>query len=138
MDIDVAKLEKVNPPCVNEYPIFYSKQGPVPSPLLTVDWKNPNASGYDPAEITVEISAVSGELLKVTAGDGSFSKRGQPLIKDLDKLLAIPDEEFLKYTPEERSNLVARFSAVDYSQTNAPIQNNGPPVDSPLNKRQTR
>jgi hypothetical protein len=33
----------------------------------------------------------------------------------MDKLLAISNEEFLKYSPLERSNLVTRFAAVDYS-----------------------
>lgn len=113
LDIDLAKLEKVNPPCVNKYPIFHSDRGLVPSPLLIVEWKNTNAPGYDPTEVMVEISAVSGELLQLTDG-GFFSKREQPLIKDLDKLLAISDEEFLKYSLLERSNLVSRFSAIYY------------------------
>ncbi len=59
----------------------------------------------------------------------------------MDKLLAIPDEEFLKYSPQEKSNLVARFSAVTYppitgeshgslTQTNAPVQTNLPAKES--------
>lgn len=35
-------------------------------------------------------------------------------MKNLDKLLAIPDEEFSKLTPEQRTNLVAQYAVVDY------------------------
>jgi len=53
-------------------------------------------------------SAVSGELLELNMGTATTCKL--PLIKDLSKLLAIPDDEFLKYSDTERSNLVVRFS----------------------------
>jgi hypothetical protein len=52
--------------------------------------------------------------LKLRQEDDSYSKRPAALIKDMDKLLAIPDEEFLKYSPTERSNLIVRFAAVHY------------------------
>jgi len=120
LDIDLEKLEAANPPCVNKYPIFHSERGLVPNPLLIVDWKNTNAPGYDPTEVTVEISAVSGELLKLT-DSGSFGKRGeQPLIKDLNNLLAISDEQFLKYSTLERSNLVVRFTSLHCSDLHCP------------------
>ena len=119
LDIILEKLEKNNPPQIDAS-MFHSERGLVPSPLLSVSWRNANASSYDPYEIMVEISAVSGELLKFKDVNGSFSNRQQPLIKDLDKLLAISDEEFLKYSDLERSNLVVRFAAVHY-----------PPADSP-------
>jgi len=50
-------------------------------------------------------------------------------------LLAIPDSEFLKYSPEQRSNLVAEFAAVQYPHaTNQGLNHNGgtkgPPVES--------
>ena len=109
-DIDLNKLEKLNPPCVNKYPDFHSDRGLVPSPLLVVDWKNTNTFGYDHTEVSVEISAVSGDLLEIQVGMNSFTKRNKPMIKDLDKLLAIPDEEFLKFSEAERTNLFARFA----------------------------
>lgn len=117
MDIDVANLEKVNPSRINNEP-FHSDRGLVPSPLLTVNWKNPKRLGYDPTGVKVQISAVSGELLEINDGNGSFSNRKQPLIKDLKKLLAISDEVFLKYTEQERRELVERFAGEKCSITN--------------------
>jgi hypothetical protein len=88
--------------------------------------------------VAFEISAVSGELLELNAGNASGCK-GLPLIKDLDKLLAISDEEFMKYSDTERSYLVARFvnlpsqmiatvTNLDYwfPQTNYPAVTNVP------------
>ena len=83
------------------------------------------------------ISGINGELLNLRQEDDSYSRRPFASIKDVDKLLAIPDKEFLKYTPEQRSNLVVRFSAVTYPtltnklhcsllQTNASASTNRP------------
>jgi len=93
-------------------------------------WGKPELRGPHFNGFSVEISAVSGELLEINFGKALTL----PLIKDVDKLLAISDEEFLKYSDEEKSNLVVRFSAVAYpvstnaslhllSQTNAPTGN---------------
>ena len=48
--------------------------------------------------------------VKLRQEDDSFSKRSAYLVKNVDELLAIPDEEFLRYTPSQKSNLVARFA----------------------------
>jgi hypothetical protein len=64
--------------------------------------------------IDIKISGVNGELLELRQEDDSYSRRPADLIRNLNKLLAIPDEEFLKYTPEQRSNLVSEFAAVHY------------------------
>lgn len=125
-DIDVEALERVNPPCVNRFPTFKSLRGPVPSPLLTVEWRQPQLEGYDPTEVSVEISAVSGEVLKFTDSNGLFSKRKQPVVRDLDTLLAIPDQEFLKYSTLERSNLLVRFAGIHRFDMHCPD------VDDPL------
>jgi hypothetical protein len=112
LNINVEKLEKVNYPIVNECPLFHSDRGWVPNPLLLVDWKNTNSPGYDETAVQIQISAVSGELLKFSDGNGFFGKQSTPLIKDLGKLLDISDDKFLKYSDKERSNLVFRFAGV--------------------------
>ncbi len=121
LDVDIAKLEAIHPPVI-EQGMFHSRRGLVPSPLMSVEWKRP---GYDPAGVSVEISAVSGELLTLYDGDGPFHNPGhhspeRPFIKDLKSLLAISDEEFLKYNEQERRALVERFAPLQGSPTNFP------------------
>ncbi len=103
LDVDIAKLEAIHRPVIDQE-TFHSKRGLVPSPLMSVDWKMP---GNDPAGVRVEISAVSGDLLTLFDGNGPFHNPEhhspeQPFIKDLKNLLAISDEEFLKYNEQQR------------------------------------
>ena len=99
-------------------------------PIFHVSWGDKSK----PA-VMVSIFGPTKEMLGIYQNDDSFSQRPKDLLKDTDALLAIPDEEFLKYSPTERSNLVVRFSAVTYppltnelhtllSQTNALVQTN--------------
>ena len=76
--------------------------------------------------IKVMISGINGELLQLIVESDTYAKRPFVLIKNVDKLLAVPDAEFQKYSPEDRSNLVARFSAANYAQTNSPLETNAP------------
>jgi hypothetical protein len=116
LDVDIAKLEAAHRPVIDDE-MFHSKRGLVPSPLMSVEWQRP---GYDPAGVRVEISAVSGELLTLYDGNGPFHNPPQRFIKDLKSLLAISDEEFLKYNDQERRALVERFAPVQGSLTNFP------------------
>jgi hypothetical protein len=112
IDVDVARLESMHP-IATEQRSFYSKREGgrelVPLPIFDVkrgDWTRPT--------VDVVVSRVSGEVLSIRQEDDSFSRRPQELIKNMEKLLAIPDEEFLKYTPEQRSKLVSEIAAVQY------------------------
>jgi hypothetical protein len=124
LDIDVDKMEKVKHLYVDRYPIFHSIRGDVPNPVLDVEWQS--ETGYDRGAVTVEISAVTGELLELRDEQGYFSKKKQPLINDVDTLLAFRDEEFWKYSTLERSNLLVRFA--DLHCTNMYC----PGIDGPL------
>jgi hypothetical protein len=89
------------------------------TPIFEVTWANHGerlSNGMiDPISgIIVMISGDTGELIHLRQEDLSFSKRPPVLIKDLDKLLAIPDSEFLHYSADQRSNLVGNFAAVHY------------------------
>jgi hypothetical protein len=131
LDFDVSRLEKANPPSIAKYPTFSSSRGPVPSPLLEVDWHNPKTEGYDPTEVKVQISAVSGELLQFEDAGGYFRKVVPPKIKDASKLVAISDAEFLRYSTLERSNLLVRFAGLHCSDMHCPG------LDEPLLHTQT-
>jgi len=117
MDVDLQRLEKDHPPIVKQQTFMSWAEDSKPSteiplPIFDVKWGD-----WSQPVIDIQISGATGELLKLRQEDDSYSRRPASLIKDMDKLLAIPDEQFLKYSSEERSNLVVRFSAVSYSQT---------------------
>jgi hypothetical protein len=119
MDVDVQRLEKEQAVTVKQEFL----KGSAPLPIFEVRWgegRIDNLGHRKSAVVDVMIAGDTKDLLHLRQNDDSYSKRPFVLIKDMDKLLAIPDEEFLKYSPMERNNLVARFAAVDYSQTNAP------------------
>ncbi len=121
LGIDAKALEKQCPVTLDEYSVFHSKKGLVPSPLKYAMWGRPLLRDPGTNGVAMKISAVSGDLLELNAG--IFSGGHFPLIKDLDKLLTIPDEEFLKFSDMERSNLVVQFAAVHYPAINRPAPN---------------
>lgn len=108
LDIDLQKLEAANPPVINPYAVFQSTRGDVPNPILVVEWENSRIKGYDQSYVKVECSAVTGELLRLHAGNGSFSK-GPPLIREVEKLLLISNEEFLAYDQSQRRELLRKY-----------------------------
>lgn len=117
IDVDVAKLERTNKVEVRQR-WFWGEGSPEPRillPIFEVAW------GGSRVEVTVD--GRTKEFLSIRMLDqSSFSRRPTTLVRGLDKLLAIPDDEFLNYSALERSNLVARFSALpdSSSSTNAP------------------
>ncbi|HTY87275.1 MAG TPA: hypothetical protein VMB80_07410 [Candidatus Acidoferrum sp.] len=88
---------------------FHSNRGLVPNPLMYAYWGKPALRAPGTNGMAFEISAVSGELLEMNVGNASGCG-GLPLIKDFEKLGGISDEEFLKYSDVERSNLVVKFA----------------------------
>lgn len=90
---------------------FHSNRGLVPSPLMYVSWGKPTLRDPWTNGFAFEISAVSGQLLEMNAGNACGCK-GLPLLKldEFPKLLAITDEEFLKMSDTERTNLLYRFA----------------------------
>ena len=128
IDVDLEKLQQEKPATV-EQQFFESSKGPVPVPLFYVNWgkEGRDELGHPMGPVVdIMVSGINGELLNLRQEDDSYSKRPAALIKDMDKLLAIPDAEFLKYSPEELSNLVTRFSTVKYFQTNTVAQTHAP------------
>jgi hypothetical protein len=115
MEVDVAKLNAERPLTITQF----KWMNRWPTPIFEVAWANKGgrlSNGMpDPIPgVIVMIAGDTGELIHLRQEDLSFSKRPPALIKDLDKLLAIPDSEFLHYSADQRSNLVSEFSAVHY------------------------
>jgi hypothetical protein len=107
LDIDPKNMETNGTLSVSQG-IFHSNRGLVPSPLMDIFWKTSKLRDPGTNGMACMLSAVSGELLEMSVGNNCGCK-GLPLIKDFKKLVAIPDEEFLKYSELDRSNLLARF-----------------------------
>lgn len=130
--MDLPALEKAQPVTIQQQ-FYQSDQGDeVPCPLFYVEWGKWKVDelGHpqDGPAVKVMISGINGDLLSFRIENGAYSKRPLVLIRDIDKLRAIPDSEFLKYSSAERSNLVVRFSAISYSQTNTLAQSHAPPI----------
>jgi len=65
----------------------------------------------DGPQCSITLSAGTKELVSFfIRDDNSISHRPAPLINNLHELLKISDREFLKYSDEERSNLVNKFA----------------------------
>ena len=124
IEVDVPALEKTNKVEVEQRG-FWGDGSPAPlvlTPIFTVHWG---------AKVEVEVDGRTRQMLRITQHDDCFSRRPVELVKDLDKLLAIPDEEFLKYSAAERSNLVSRFSATTY----VPVTNHTGAIPKPPQTR---
>jgi hypothetical protein len=119
IDVDVRELERTNTVQVQQR-WFWGEGSPAPQvllPIFEVTWGG--------GKVKVTVDGRTRQFIDIRQEDDSFSRRPRELIKDLDKLLALPDEEFLKCSALERSNLVARFCAVTYAApTNHPATPN--------------
>jgi hypothetical protein len=109
LEVDVSRLERDHRPKVGQH----SSRGRGLLPIFFVNWGGEPGDRLGTA-VSVMLSGDTQDLLYLRQEDISYSKRPASLIMDMEKLLAIPDDEFLKYSPLERSNLVARFAAVEY------------------------
>ncbi|MDE3066633.1 MAG: hypothetical protein KGJ60_03680 [Verrucomicrobiota bacterium] len=109
--VDVERLQREHPVIVRHLRMVDGSL----LPLFHVYW-GPKTNTV----IDVMLTGANKSLLYLRQNDDSYLGRPFSLIKDADQLLAIPDSEFLKYSPEQRSNLVSRFAAVQYSSIAQP------------------
>jgi len=114
ISIDVAKLEKKSPVSVRAVPVQLASESPhytsetFSLQVLHVDWGKESSPS-----IRVAIFPQGKQLLAIYVDDQSFSTRPKELIKNMDALLAIPNEEFQHYSAADRAALIARFAAID-------------------------
>jgi hypothetical protein len=117
IDVDIERLEHDCPVNV-ERRSFYSEPGGqgelIPLPLFDVDWTD-HRDGMQPRDIVrALVAGDSGDLLSLELLDESYSGRPKCLLTNTDALLAIANSEFLAYTREQKSNLLAHSLAVEY------------------------
>ena len=82
-------------------------------PIFHVYWGDKE----NPA-VLVSIYGPTKEMLGIYQNDDSFSLRPRNLLTNVDSLIDIGDDEFMKYSEGQLKDLIARFAAVNYD-TNA-------------------
>jgi len=116
ISVDVNRLEAKFPPSIRQR-WYYGKVGNSGLSLTTIPIFDVKWGNWDRAKISVVIYGTTKELLQLRQEDDSFSERPRTLIDDSEKLLAIPDADFLKYSDFQRINLFQTFAVVKYSNT---------------------
>jgi hypothetical protein len=115
LDVDIAKLEAANKPEVRQR-WFWVQGTPLRNvllPIFYVRW-----GPWEDATVEVMIDGRTRDLLELREkGQQAYTRKPSRLVNDLERLLAITDEEFLGYSSDQRSNLVARF-AVNWAFSN--------------------
>ena len=82
-------------------------------PVYTVEWRGfilRSQPKRESAVVSVTVFGATKELVESHVLDDSLFLRPRIRIKDPEKLLAIPDEEFRRFDAMQRSNLVVRFT----------------------------
>lgn len=115
IDVDVEKLNKDQLPGVKQ---MKRTVDTLPLPLFDVSWNRDFDFGdgkvFNMPVVSVFIAGDTGQLIHIKQNEDSYSRRPNELIKNVDKLLAIADSDFLKYTPGQRGHLIKEFAAVQY------------------------
>lgn len=92
-------------------------------PVYDVEWRGHilrSQPGRETTVVRVTIFGATKELVNYLVLDDSLFLRPRIAIKDAEKLLAIPDDEFRRYDSNQRSNLIVQFGANPQSQ-NPPL-----------------
>jgi hypothetical protein len=126
MSIDTDLLEKAHPHSVEQrffYPgatsfsdLHKRSSNITLLPVFHVYWGDKR----DPS-VFISIFGPTKEMLYLGQNDDSYSRRPKELVKNMQSLLAIPDDKFESYSLIERSNLVAQFSAVNYTNVDSEL-----------------
>lgn len=129
--VDVSALEKKYRLKIEQWKYYPNGQGGdrtvsgtnrsfVMLPVYTVQWRGvlarANRKFPEAAMASVTISGPTKELIEYHVLDDGLTVDPAIQIKEKEKLLAIRDDEFLKYNSAQRSNLVVRFAGLTSSQ----------------------
>ncbi|MGH7990997.1 MAG: hypothetical protein ACREDS_12510 [Limisphaerales bacterium] len=120
LGVDTLTLEQKYP-CAITQRFYYNKTGgelkpidsiKVPLPIYEISWGNIPLKGrpqYSMPAATMTIFGPTKELIEYHLFDDSLMLRPKLKVKDVDKLLAIPDSDFKQYTQSQRDDLVKQF-----------------------------
>lgn len=121
LDVDVTKLQNTYPvQVVQEYYFsggLQAKETKVMLPRYEVRW---GTNETEPA-VWISIFGPTKQPIHIRQTDSSFSHRPHGITKDPEKLLAIKDDEFARYTLTQRSNLVVESAPSSYSTFQLPV-----------------
>jgi hypothetical protein len=96
-------------------------------PIFDIRWGvNPRFTDHKSDRLHIVIDGVKKEFVEIRLEDDSLSQRPPGLIKSRGDLLKISDEEFLKYSDQQRKDLAAKFAVIAYDS--AKEKTNEPPA----------
>jgi hypothetical protein len=99
IDVNVRELETTNKWEVQQRWYYGNHDEQILLPVFFIKWGD-----WNEPKVDVSIDGRTKQFIELMQLDDSFSRRPQELIRDWKGLLAISDEEFLKYSPLQRSN----------------------------------
>jgi hypothetical protein len=118
MYVNVAALEKQMPIDIKrdfrwkDYAVNGTKEF---LPIFDVTWGvDPRFTDVKAPRLHIVIDGTKKEFVEIRLEDDSISQRPPGLIKNRDELLKISDAEFLKYSDQQRKDLVTKFAVISY------------------------
>jgi len=112
LEVDVVALEQMHPPSVVQEFYYSGSQSTrrVMLPRFEVRW---GTNQMRPA-VWVSIFGPTREPIHIRQEDVSFSRRPKGLVRDVERLLAIPNQTFVAYSSLQKSNLVVESAMTAY------------------------
>ena len=109
MSVNVKELEKTSPVTVGQQFQWSYTNGDTKMmlPIFDINWGDPKRPKVD-----VEIDGRTKALVWIRLEDDSVSSLPCISIKNLSELYQIGDDEFLKYTKEQKQALMTRFAGI--------------------------
>lgn len=118
LEVDVIALQRSHPASVAQE--YYHPGGQISQrvmlPRFEVRW---GTNQMRPA-VWVSVFGPTKEPIYIRQEDISFSRRPRGLVKDVERLLAIPNGEFATWSAQEKSNLVVESSVASYAELPLP------------------
>ena len=119
LEVDVAALEEAQPCAVTQE--YYHPGGQTSQRVMLPRYEVRWGTNQSRPAVWVSIFGPTKEPIHIRQEDISFSRRPRGLVKDAERLLAIPNGEFATWSVREKSNLVAESSVATYAGFPLPV-----------------
>ena len=147
LGVDIATMERKHTCNISQRFFYRSGTGQLAEqskvkvmlPVYEISWGAIPLSShpeYSLPAATMTVFGPTSELVEYHLYDDALMLRPKLAVKDYEQLLAIPNEEFKKYSDLERSNLVMRFTAT--SARTLPSGNRSPNISSQTSNSRQR
>lgn len=119
LEVDVSALEKAHPCSVTQE--YYHPGGQTSRKVMLPRYEVRWGTNQSRPAVWVSIFGPTKEPIHIRQEDISFSRRLRGLVKDAERLLAIPNGEFATWSVLEKSNLVVESSVASYAGFPLPV-----------------